>query len=638
MTEEAPEPLVVRVHGLDSLGSEGRDDIEVALDLLEEQVDVCVSYVGELGSHRFLLGSLGETIEPYPGRAPHVHLKDAGSPAIFLGQSEGRSMEFRILGPLEVRDDGRVIPLGGAKQKGVLAILLTRPGEVVSRDRLIDELWGGEPPSSAVSVLQTYVSHLRKALGGGVLQTKASGYSIDVEGHDLDLTRFERILDEARNVSGERAAGLLRDALALWRGPALADFAYEPFAQAEIARLEELRLVALERRIEADLELGREAELIGELETLAAKHPLRERIRRLLMLALYRAGRQAEALDAYQAARHALVDELGIEPGRELQELERAILRHDAALDRPRAANRPVTVAEEELSPVPERSILVVPRAERSLGQLLALAQPLARQPPREVILARLLSSPEAVADATAALGEQQEVLLAAGIPCRFAAFTSSEPGQDIVLIASEQANDLVLLDAPEGLLDDGVIDDELRIVLADAPCDVALLVIRDRVPAASDQPVMVPFTGAEHDWAAIEVAAWTSRSLGVSLRLVGTMADPLSGRRDASRLLARASLMVQQVVGIPTEPLFVEPGDDALVEVTDAAGLLVLGLSSRWRQEGLGQVRLAIARRARPPTLLVRRGPSPGGLAPRQSMTRFTWTLSAERSEDPAS
>jgi DNA-binding SARP family transcriptional activator len=543
-------------------------------------------------------------------------------------------MEFRILGPLEVREGGRVVPLGGAKQKGVLAILLTRAGEVVSRDRLIDELWGGEPPSSAVSVLQTYVSHLRKALGSGALQTKATGYSIDVEDHVLDLALFERILDEARDAPVEQAAGLLRDALALWRGPALVDFAYEPFAQAEIARLEELRLVALERRIEADLALGREAELIGELETLVAKHPLRERLRGLLILALYRAGRQAEALDAYQAARRALVDELGIEPGRELQALERAILRHDRALDRPGERERPAQGAEEdEPLPVPDRSILVVPGEERNLEALVELAQALARQPPRELILARLLASPQAVATATAALGERQEVLRAAGISCRFAAFTSSEPGQDIVLIASEQANDLVLLDAPGALLDDGAIDDDLRIVLAETPCDVALLVVRDETRVDAALPVIVPFTGAEHDWAAIEIAAWMSRSLRAPLRLVGTTADPSSGRRDASRLLARASLMVQQVVGIPTEPLFVEPGDDALLDVTDAASLLVLGLSPRWRQEGLGEVRLAVVRRARPPVLLVRRGPRPGGLAPRQSMTRFTWTLSSERS-----
>jgi DNA-binding SARP family transcriptional activator len=539
-------------------------------------------------------------------------------------------VEFRILGPLEARDAERAVALGGAKQRGVLAILLTRLGEVVSRDRLIDELWAGEPPPSSVSILQTYISHLRKALGHDVLVTKASGYAVDLEGHELDLQRFERLLDEARDKEPDAAAALLREALGLWRGPALADFAYEPFAQGEIARLEELRLVALERRIEADLELGRQAELIGELEGLVGKHPLRERLRALLMLALYRAGRQAEALDAYQAARRALVDELGIEPGPELQELERAILRHDAALEAGGggAAARPAPGSEEELHAAPDRSILVVPREEPNFDQLLSLAASLARRPPRELILARLVVSPAEIGVASASLGVRQKMLDDQGISSRFAAFTSAEPGQDVVLIASEQPTDLILLDAPAELVAAGSIDAELEVVLAEAPCDVALLVVRGEEPASG--PVMVPFTGAEHDWSAIEIAAWMSRSLGVPLRLVGTMADPSSGRRDASRLLARASLMVQQVVGIATEPHLVEAGDRALVEAADDAGLLVVGLSPRWRQEGLAGVRLAVAREARPPTLLVRRGLRPSGLAPRNSVTRFTWTLSA--------
>jgi DNA-binding SARP family transcriptional activator len=541
-------------------------------------------------------------------------------------------MDFRILGPLEARDGDRVVSLGGAKQRGVLAILLTRSGEVVSRDRLIDELWGGEPPSSAVSILQTYVSHLRKALGHDVLVTRASGYAVDLENQSLDLQRFEQLLDEARGKPPDIVSALLREALGLWRGPALADFAYEAFAQGEIARLEELRLVALERRIEADLEVGRQAELIGELEGLVAKHPLRERLRALLMLSLYRAGRQAEALDGYQAARRALVDELGIEPGPELQELERAILRHDAGLAGGAGAATARTAPEpdEELPSAPERSILVVPQEEPNFGELLRLAASLARRPPRELILARLVATPEEIAGATVALGEHQGALEAQGIRSRFAAFTSAEPGQDVVLIASEQPTDLVLLDAPTELVSDGEIGDDLKMVLAEAPCDVALLVVRTE--PAPGGPVMVPFSGAEHDWSAIEIAAWMSRSLGLPLRLVGTTADPVSGRRDASRLLARASLMVQQVVGISTEPHLVDAGDRALVEAAADAGLLVVGLSPRWRQEGLGGVRLALAREARPPTLLVRRGLRPSGLAPRDSVTRFTWTLSTGR------
>src|SRR3990172_5399481 len=214
-------------------------------------------------------------------------------------------MEFRILGPLEVRDGDRLLPLGGPRQKAVLAVLLTRANEVVSAEKLIDELWGDEPPGTAANVLQSYVSHLRKELGPDVLLTRAPGYLVQIEPDQLDLHRFERLLDEARAESPQQAAVILPHALALWRGPALADFAYEAFAHAEIVRLEELRLAALERRIEADLALGRHAQLGGELEGLVVRHPLRERIRGQHMLALYRSGRQAEARGGYPAGRPA---------------------------------------------------------------------------------------------------------------------------------------------------------------------------------------------------------------------------------------------------------------------------------------------------------------------------------------------
>src|SRR6266540_4268006 len=196
-------------------------------------------------------------------------------------------MQFRILGPLEVAELDRTVPLGGAQQRAVLAVLLLRRREVVSTDRLIDELWGGRPPATAAKTVQGYVSHLRKLLG---------------------------------------------EALALWRGPALADFAYESFAQAEIGRLEEARLAALEDRIDADLALGHAGRLVPELEALVREHPLRERLRYQLMLVLYRTGRQADALAAYADARRRLVEELGIEPGPELQGLQRRILAQDTDL------------------------------------------------------------------------------------------------------------------------------------------------------------------------------------------------------------------------------------------------------------------------------------------------------------------
>ena len=246
-------------------------------------------------------------------------------------------MEFRILGPLEVWSDGGEVSLGGPKPRALLAGLLLHPNEVVPTDRLIDELWGDDSPEDAAAALRVNVSRLRKALPQDVLTTRSPGYVIRVEPDELDLHRFERLVDEARGLLarglGSDASERLRDALALWRGPALADFVYESFAQPAIARLEEIRLATVELRVDADLALGRHDELVGELEALVAEHPLREHLRIYLMTALYRSGRQAEALDAYQEARRALVDELGIDPSPALQELERAILRQDPALD-----------------------------------------------------------------------------------------------------------------------------------------------------------------------------------------------------------------------------------------------------------------------------------------------------------------
>jgi DNA-binding SARP family transcriptional activator/ABC-type transport system substrate-binding protein/streptogramin lyase len=247
-------------------------------------------------------------------------------------------MEFRLLGALEVRKGERVVAVGGAKQRALLAILLLHANEVVSRDRLIDELWSERAPGTAGPSLDHQVSRLRKALETDeVLVTRGGGYVLETDSEQIDVRRFERLLEEGRraNASGHHAdaATLLRDALGLWRGSALSDFTYEPFARLEIERLEELRLVASEERFEAELALGHRGPLVPELESLTARHPLRERLRAQLMLALYRSGRQAEALRAYADTRRRLVDELGLEPGQELQQLEQAILRQDPALD-----------------------------------------------------------------------------------------------------------------------------------------------------------------------------------------------------------------------------------------------------------------------------------------------------------------
>jgi YVTN family beta-propeller protein len=270
-------------------------------------------------------------------------------------------MEYRVLGPLEVRDGEQSLPLAGAKQRALLALLLVNANRVLSRDRLIDELWGERPPETAVTSLQVYVSRLRKLLPPETLLTRPPGYLLELEPDQLDLRRFERLLGKGREALAagdpERAAHVLHEALALWRGPALAEFAFEPFAQAEIGRLEDLRLAAVEERIEADLKLGRHADLIGELEALIAENPHRERLRGQLMLALYRSGRQAEALEAYRDARRALVDELGIEPSEQLQELEKQILMHDAALEAPPSRE---TVASRAPRPVERKHVTVL--------------------------------------------------------------------------------------------------------------------------------------------------------------------------------------------------------------------------------------------------------------------------------------
>ena len=242
-------------------------------------------------------------------------------------------MEFRILGPLEVCDGDHSLPLGGAKQRALLAVLILNANRVVSVERLLDALWAERPPASGAKALHVYVSQLRKLFTEDRVVTQPPGYLLRVEPGELDESRFEALREQAGSAAPRAAADLLRDALSLWRGAPLADFTYDDFAQADIGRLVELHLSTIEQRIDADIELGRHLELVGELEGLVAAHPLRERLRRQLMLVLYRSGRQAEALDAYRSARSALVEELGIEPGRELRELERAILRQDPTLD-----------------------------------------------------------------------------------------------------------------------------------------------------------------------------------------------------------------------------------------------------------------------------------------------------------------
>jgi DNA-binding SARP family transcriptional activator len=516
-------------------------------------------------------------------------------------------VEFGILGPLEVTHQGVLVHVGGAKERALLVILLLNANEPVSVDRLIDELWGVRPPVTARKSVQVRVAGLRRLLGEGVLLTSAgAGYLIRIDADQFDLHRFERLVSAGRDSLADDPAATkekLDEAIALWRGPALADFAYESFAQPAIARLGELRLSALELQIEAELVLGRHAEVVGRLQELAATYPLREKLRALLMLALYRDGRQGDALDTFRGVRKQLVDELGIEPGPALQELHRAILEQQPSLN----------------LTTPDRSILVAPQDPHRLDALLSFAEPLAKRPARELIVAQLTSTGDDVARVASLLNERRQGLLARGVTARAVAFTSSQPGDDLVRLALEQDVDLLLIDGDPGLRGNPGLD----VVLARAPCDVAVHVGREHPPR--DGPVLVLFGGAAHDWTAVELAAWIAGARQTALWLAG----PAEGRgRDASRAVASASLAVQRVFGIAAEPMLLAPEEARVLAAAAEAVVVVAGLPERWSRDGLGQIRSALAAKARPPALLVRRGLRPGVLAPRESVTRFTWTL----------
>lgn len=515
-------------------------------------------------------------------------------------------LEFSILGPLEVAEDGRLVRLGGPKQRAALAILLLSANRVVSVERLADDLYAGAPPVTAVTQVQRQVSELRKVLGAAAIETRSPGYVLHVEPDGLDLDRFERWTHEAALARGRSdhaaAAELAARALDLWRGAPLADVAYEPFAQTAIGRLEELRLAALEQRFEAELALGRHGSVLAELEALVWDNPLRERLRGLLMLALYRAGRQVDALEAFRAARELLVEELGIEPSRTLVDLQRAILTHDPSLD--------LTVPT-----VTDRTVLVVSFEDARLDSLLAIATPL----DRTLLLTRLVDDEAELAAAAQALDTRR-----AATDARVAAFTSREPARDVVRLATNYDVELVLLDAP---LAGEQLPSDFATIADRSPSDVAALT-GPPPDWLGGGGVFVPFGGGENDWAALALGAQLAAGAGAPLRLVGPRADPASGLRDASRLLADASLATQRVVGVAAAPVLADPTEEGLYAAVAGASLVVAGLPTRWRAEGLGSIRRALVRHGAPPVLLVRRGTRPGVLAPRESLTRFSWSL----------
>jgi DNA-binding SARP family transcriptional activator len=516
---------------------------------------------------------------------------------------------FGILGPIEAVYDGARLQLGGPRRRSTLALLLLNANRVVSIDLLADALYAGRPPVTAVTQVHRQVSELRKVLGSEAIRTQASGYVINVARGQLDLFRFEQLVSDAAEAMSRsdatRAATLLKDALALWRGDPLGDLGGEEPFVSHTRRLEELRLATQERLAEAELALGRHAGVAAELEPLVAGHPLRESLRALQMLALYRSGRQAEALDVFRRTRNELVDQFGIEPGSALRAMERAILRQDSALElEPSGTDEP-------------QAILLVASRDDAFDELLPFAQPLAAS--RELILARLTAEEDELASAAAAAKAQCRRLSEGA---RTAVFTSSDWVDDATRLADSYAAQLVLVDAAERI-DRKRLPGELAALLDRSAADVGIVVGAPRVSGE----IFVPFGGGEHDWAALELATWLAAAAGTELVLVGTHSDRHSGRRDASRLLAHAGLAAQRLAGIPTRPLLAPPSPDGLLNAVDLACAVIIGLAEGWRSTGIGDARRALVA-AGAPLVIVHRGPRPGGLAPKGSRTRFSWTL----------
>ena len=511
-------------------------------------------------------------------------------------------------------------------QRAVLGALLLSANEPVSLDRLVDAVWGASPPASAAHAVSEYVSRLRKQLGADAIARTPAGYVLRAAPGCIDLEHFEELVGEARRElagpDAARACELLDEALALWRGRPFSDTPLEDFAQAEIARIEELRLIAIAARAEARLALGRADEVIPELEGLTREHPLNERLAGLLMLAFYRAGRQADALACYQATRSRLSEELGIDPSESLQELERKVLAQDASLSLE--------------APAPEliRSVVVLPGRLEQLEAIVELAGPFGRsRNPHEVILTWIEPpgpTPEvsrALAEANSELARLRGELVASGARVRVAAFTAADRGEDMLRLALRPEVDLLVLGGELSALEDGRFTPDLNRVLAAAPCDVALWFERaEPTPAANDGPILVPFGALEHDWAALELAAWLASITGRRLVLLGATGED----RDASRMLADAGLLIQRASGVVAEPRLVEPGRTGLIDAIDENALVISGVSERWSSEGLGATRLELAQSARSPVLFLRRGQRPSGLSPPERLTLYRWSMTA--------
>jgi DNA-binding SARP family transcriptional activator len=522
-----------------------------------------------------------------------------------------------MLGPLEVVvDDGRPLDLGSARERALLALLALHANEALPVERIVDELWPEDPPETATKIVQVYVSRLRKALGAerDVLATRGAGYALVIDRSSTDVGRCEELVRRARGLEASGRAALLREALGLWRGSPLDGLTAEPFAAFEAARLREWELAIREERIAADLELGAGSELVVELDGLVRTHPLRERLREQQMLALYRAGRQADALASFRDLRTRLDEELGLEPRSALRELERAILRQDPSL-LPGAADT------HDAPSAP--AVVVVASRDGQLDGTAAVAESLANvDRERELVLVRIVEAAE-LAEATRTLAARRDELAGRGVAARVAAFTSVDPGGDLARLSAAEPSDLVLVGVGPDVLDDAIVT-----LLDRTSCDVALHVVASE-PA--EGPVLVPFGAGKHDWAALEVGAWLARGTGTTLRLVGaTSDDPAVG--DASRLLADASLVVQRATGVVAEPALSRPGA-AIAEVAREAGSVVVGLPTSWRESGLGPVRTALATAPPGRLLFVHRGSRPTSVAERGDASSFAWSAEHSRS-----
>jgi DNA-binding SARP family transcriptional activator len=525
------------------------------------------------------------------------------------------TLRFAILGPVEATRDGAPIPLGGRKPRALLVLLLLQRGEIVPFEQLADRLWDGAPPPTAANALQVYVSQLRKALDRpgepSVIETHPLGYRISIPPDALDLHRFEHLWREGRELllAGDAAAAArpLGEALGLWHGDPLSDVLYDSFGAGEVRRLEELRLEARADWAEAELACGAHARLVGELTGLVEAHPLKERLACQLMLALYRCGRQADALAVADAARRRLDEGYGLQPSTALRDLERAILNQDASLlpSAPEPAPAPAGPARQIAA------VALAPGDIEPLGQIAAMMA--AGVSGRDVLLVRIARDEGAVPAAFDELRTAAE-RDAPATPPRIAAFSSRRIGYDLGRLSDHEPVDLLLAPLGAGL------DGDRAEILEHLVCDVGLVA---GPPPRGRGDVLVLFSGSDHDWAAVGAAASLARAAGSGLRLVGTATR---GEGDASRLLATASLVTQRAFGVLAAPTLVEPQPGAVVSAATDARLVVAGLSGRWAERGLGRTREALARSGLP-VILLRAGSRPSAWAPSAALTRYTWT-----------